>query len=46
MRTSEYVLVKPQLAGISQSDLGVATGSLAKDRGVILAALDFLLLGF
>jgi toxin CcdB len=41
-----YVLVTPQLAGIGQSDLGPATGSLASSRDVILAALDFLLLGF
>ena len=41
-----YVLVTPQLAGIAQSDLGPATGSLAQSRDVILAALDFLLLGF
>jgi len=43
---ASYVLVTPQLAGVAQNDLGLATGSLAKDRDVILAAMDFLLLGF
>jgi toxin CcdB len=41
-----YVLVTPQLAGVAQSELGPATGSLAQHRDCILAAMDFLLLGF
>jgi len=41
-----YVLVTPQLAGIAQSELGPATGSLAHHRSTILAAMNFLLLGF
>jgi hypothetical protein len=38
--------VTPQLAGIARSELGTAAGSLAKSRGTILAAMDFLLTGF
>jgi len=34
------------LAAIARSELGAATGSLAEQRDVILAALDFLLTGF
>jgi toxin CcdB len=41
-----YVLMTPQLAGISCSDLGAAAGSLAAERQVILGAIDFLLLAF
>ncbi len=41
-----YVLMTPQLAGISRTDLGVATGSLAEQRQTILAAMDFLLTGY
>ncbi|HEU5135869.1 MAG TPA: CcdB family protein [Steroidobacteraceae bacterium] len=41
-----YVLVTPQLAGVATNELGPATGSLADQRTAILAALDFLLLGF
>jgi len=41
-----YVLVTPQLAGVAQSELGPVTGSLAHHRETILAAMDFLLLGF
>jgi toxin CcdB len=43
---ASYVLVTPQLAGIARSELGSATGSLATSRDTILAAMDFLLLGF
>jgi toxin CcdB len=42
----DYVLMTPQLAGIARSDLGVLAGSLADQRQVILAAMDFLLTGF
>lgn len=41
-----YVLVTPQLAGIARTDLGAQVGSLAEQRQAILAALDFLLMGF
>ena len=42
----DYVLMTPQLAGIARSDLGALAGSLADQRLVILAAMDFLLTGF
>jgi toxin CcdB len=42
----DYVLMTPQLAGLGRADLGVAIGSLAKERQVIIAAMDFLLTGF
>ncbi len=41
-----YVLMTPQLAGVARSDLGAPVGSLAEQRQMILAALDFLLTGF
>jgi len=41
-----YMLMTPELAAISRSDLGAATGSLAERRDAILAAMDFLLTGF
>ena len=41
-----YVLLTPQLAGISHAELGPPAGSLARQRDTILAALDFLLTGF
>jgi toxin CcdB len=41
-----YVLLTPQLAGISRTELGSVAGSLAGERQTILAALDFLLTGF
>ena len=41
-----YVLVTSQLAGIARTDLGPAAGSLADKRDAIVAAMDFLLLGF
>ncbi len=43
---TSYVLVTPQLAGVARGDLGAETGSLAHSRDKILAAMDFLLLGF
>jgi len=42
----KYVLVTPQLAGISRTELGALAGSLAEERQKILAAVDFLLTGF
>lgn len=41
-----YILVTPQLAGISRSEFGAAIGSLVEKRDAILAAMDFLLAGF
>ena len=41
-----YVLVTPQLAGIARRDLGTPAGSLARHRDEIVAAIDFLLMGF
>src|SRR5262249_27025636 len=37
----EYVLMTPQLAGISRTELGALTGSLTGDRQAIVAAVDF-----
>jgi toxin CcdB len=41
-----YLLMTPQLAGVARKDLGALTGSLAEQRQVIVAAVDFLLVGF
>ena len=41
-----HVLMTPQLAGVAQSELGPAVGSLADRRDAILAAIDFLITGF
>ena len=41
-----YVLMTPQLAGVARTDLGAPTGSLAEQRQVIVAAIDFLVMGF
>jgi toxin CcdB len=41
-----YVLVTPQLAGVVRTDLGATAGSLAAQRQAIVAAIDFLLMGF
>ena len=40
------MLMTPQLAGVARTDLGASTGSLAEQRQVIVAAIDFLLKGF
>ncbi|HEY4645616.1 MAG TPA: CcdB family protein [Steroidobacteraceae bacterium] len=42
----DYLLLTPQLAGISRSDLGAVAGSVAEQRQMILSAIDFLLTGF
>ena len=39
------ILLTPQLAGISSSELGPAVASLAADRGAIIDALDVLVSG-
>ena len=41
-----FVLMTPQLAGVSVAELGPLAGSLGSERQTILAALDFLLTGF
>lgn len=41
-----YVLMTPQLAGINRAELGSHAGSLAEEKQVILAAIDFLVTGF
>lgn len=41
-----YVLLTPQLAGISRDELGPQAGSLADQQRAISAAIDFLLKGF
>lgn len=41
-----YVLMTPQLAGIPRNELGPQAGSLAEHRDTIVAAMDFLVLGF
>ena len=41
-----YVLVTPQLAGVSQRDLGPHTGSVAAHARTISTAMDILLRGF
>ena len=41
-----YLLVTPQLAGVSQWDLGPRTGTVAVHSRAITTALDLLLRGF
>jgi toxin CcdB len=41
-----YVLMTPQLAGVNRAELGSHAGSLAEERQTILAAIDFLVIGF
>ena len=41
-----YVLVTPQLAGVSRWDLGPHTGSVAAHSRAIFTAMDILLRGF
>jgi toxin CcdB len=41
----DYLLVTPQLAGISARDLGPAVGDLRRQRAVVMAALDMLFTG-
>ncbi len=41
----DYVMLTPQLAGVSVRELGPAVGELGSERQVILAALDFLITG-
>jgi toxin CcdB len=41
-----YLLMTPLLAGVARTDLGSSTGTLADQRQMIVAAIDFLLMGF
>jgi toxin CcdB len=41
-----YLLMTPQLAGVTLTDLGTVAGTLVEARQAILAAVDFLLTGF
>lgn len=41
----EYVLMTPQLAGISKKELGAEVAELTTYRDVIIASLDFLVIG-
>jgi toxin CcdB len=43
---ASYVLLTPQLAGIARSELGPVAGNVVHSRETILAAMDFLILGF
>lgn len=41
----QVVMVTPQIAGVTLKHLGPAVGSLAAERGLIIAALDLLITG-
>ena len=41
-----YMLMTPQLAGVSLADLGPHTGTVAADCRAISTAMDILLRGF
>ena len=41
----QYVMLTPQLAGVSTRELGQSIGNLAAERAVIIAALDLLITG-
>lgn len=41
-----YLLMTPQLAGISRAEIGAQAGSVANQERTISAAIDFLLRGF
>lgn len=42
----QYLLMTPQMAGISTKDLGEASGDLAERRTDIISAIDLLISGF
>jgi toxin CcdB len=42
---SQYLLLVPQLAGISINELGPLIGSIAAHRDEVIAAMDFLVTG-
>ena len=41
----QYVMLTPQLAGISTRELGPSIGNVATERATIIAALDLLMTG-
>jgi toxin CcdB len=41
----EYVMVTPQLAGISMRELGAIVDTLSSERAKIISALDLLITG-
>ncbi len=41
----EYLMITPQLAGISVRDLGTLVDSVPSERGKIIGALDLLITG-
>lgn len=41
-----YLMLTPQLAGINKKELGKAVADLSNSRTEIVAALDFLVMGF
>lgn len=41
----DYLLLTPQLAGISAQELGPAIADLSSERQIIIAALDLLFTG-
>jgi toxin CcdB len=41
----EYVMVTPQLAGISMRELGALVDTLSSERAKIIGALDLLITG-
>ena len=41
----KYLLLTPQLAGISRSDLGAEVTNISEHRDVVIAALDCLITG-
>lgn len=45
VESQKYLMLMPQLAGISAKDLGSEVGSVSKHRNTIVAAVDFLVTG-
>jgi toxin CcdB len=45
VRNVEYVVLVPQLAAYPAAALGEVAGSLAQQRAILIAALDFLIVG-
>jgi toxin CcdB len=43
--SKQYVMITPQLAGISTQELGKPLANLAAERSIIIAALDLLITG-
>ena len=41
----QYVMLTPQLAGVSTRELGQSIGNVAAERATIIAALDLLITG-